>query len=69
MKTFACLFVLFMDWNICWELNCKGVVHILRNQPRGGGGGFQMLTVDYGGGGGGLVVDYVIKIFIFYQFS
>ena len=28
-----------------------GVVHILRNQPRGGGG-FQMLTVDYGGGGG-----------------
>ena len=36
---------------------------------RGGGGGFQMLTVDYGGGGGGLVVDYVIKIFIFYQFS
>ena len=29
-----------------------------------------MLTVDYGGGGGGgLVVDYVIKIFIFYQFS
>ena len=30
-----------------------GVVHILRNQPRGGGGGFQMLTVDYGGGGGG----------------
>ena len=26
-----------------------GVVHILRNQPRGGG--FQMLTVDYGGGG------------------
>ena len=29
-----------------------GVVHILRNQPRGGGGGFQMLTVDYGGGGG-----------------
>ena len=27
-----------------------GVVHILRNQPRGGG--FQMLTVDYGGGGG-----------------
>ena len=29
-----------------------GVVHILRNQPRGGGG-FQMLTVDYGGGGGG----------------
>ena len=35
----------------------------------GGGGGFQMLTVDYGGGGGGLVVDYVIKIFIFYQFS
>ena len=31
-----------------------GVVHILRNQPRGGG--FQMLTVDYygmGGGGGG----------------
>ena len=47
-----------------------GVVHILRNQPRGGGG-FQMLTVDYGGGGGGggLIVDYVIKIFIFYQFS
>ena len=42
-----------------------GVVHILRNQPRGGG--FQMLTVDYGGGG--LVVDYVIKILIFYQFS
>ena len=32
-----------------------GVVHILRNQPRGGGGGgFQMLTVDYGGGGGGV---------------
>ena len=29
----------------------QGVVHILRNQPRGGGG-FQMLTVDYGGGGG-----------------
>ena len=30
-----------------------------------------MLTVDYGGGGGGggLVVDYVIKILIFYQFS
>ena len=28
-----------------------GVVHILRNQQRGGG--FQMLTVDYGGGGGG----------------
>ena len=43
-----------------------GVVHILRNQPRGGG--FQMLMVDYGGGGG-LVVDYVIKILIFYQFS
>ena len=52
-------------------LKTLGVVHILRNQPRGGGG-FQMLTVDYGGGGGGgggLVVDYVIKIFIFYQFS
>ena len=32
--------------------NQIGVVHILRNQPRGGGG-FQMLTVDYGGGGGG----------------
>ena len=48
-----------------------GVVHILRNQPRGGGGGggFQMLTVDYGGGGGVLVVDYVIKLLIFYQFS
>ena len=27
-----------------------------------------MLTVDYGGGGGGLVVDYVIKIFIFTNF-
>ena len=26
-----------------------GVVHILRNQPRGGG--FQMLTVNYEGGG------------------
>ena len=51
-----------------------GVVHILRNQSRvggWGGGGFQMLTVDYGGGGGGggLIVDYGIKIFIFYQFS
>ena len=33
-----------------------------------GGGGFQILTVDYGGGGG-LVVDYVINIFIFNQFS
>ena len=52
-------------------VSALGVVHILRYQPRGGG--FQMLTVDYGGGGGGggggLVVDYVIKILIFYQFS
>ena len=29
-----------------------------------------MLTLDYGGGGGGgLIVDYVIKILIFYQIS
>ena len=49
------------------ELHLKGsfTYYVI---SRGGGGGFQMLTVDYGGGGGGLVVDYVIKIFIFYQF-
>ena len=47
-----------------------GVVHILRNQPRGGEGVSKCLRlITGGGGGGGLVVDYVIKIFIFYQFS
>ena len=52
-----------------------GVVHILRNQPRGGSKCLRLIIMGWGGGGGGggregcLVVDYVIKIFIFYQFS
>ena len=47
------------DTKICFIIRVKhlGVVHILRNQPRGGF--FQMLTIDYGGGG--LAVDYVIN--------
>ena len=50
---------------------CKeGVVHILRNQPRGGGVSKCLrLITGGGGGGGGLLVDYVINIFILYQFS
>ena len=42
-----------------------GVVHILRNQPRGGVSKCLRLIT---GGGGGLVVDYVIKILIFTNF-
>ena len=61
-----------LNFNSIPLMPCNGVVHILRNQPRGGGVSKCLRLITGGGGGGGgvwsLNNDYVIKIFFFYQF-